>query len=171
MKIIEVDGVQVNTVKISYERPPGTNPIIQNVPDDITVLMRQCFDEEQIDYKEFFFALYLSSHRQVLGVACIGVGNEDAVIATPDEVAALALLLRARHAFIAHNHTDGSLEFSPADIEGTKDVARALNTIGCALVDHLLYTKDGVRSMKLSHPEVLGGPELHVVSIHLNPES
>ncbi len=49
---------------------------------------------------------------------------------------------------ILHNHPSGDPAPSGADVEMTRQIAKALDALGIAVHDHLVVGRDGVASFK-----------------------
>lgn len=46
----------------------------------------------------------------------------------------------------AHNHSAGSLDPSPADIDTTKQIKQAGEIVGIELLDHIIFNRSGYYS-------------------------
>jgi DNA repair protein RadC len=66
----------------------------------------------------------------------------------PREVFAPAIELRAASLIVAHNHPNGQLQPSEADIEITKRLTKSADILGIELLDHLIITKQGYFSFE-----------------------
>jgi DNA repair protein RadC len=66
----------------------------------------------------------------------------------PREVARRALELAACSVILVHNHPSGDPTPSRADIEMTREVAKALGALGIKLHDHLVVGRGEAVSMK-----------------------
>ncbi|WP_275427902.1 JAB domain-containing protein, partial [Stenotrophomonas maltophilia] len=64
------------------------------------------------------------------------------------EVAADAIAFHAFAVVMAHNHPSGDPTPSRADRETTERLARALDTLGVRLLDHLVIAARGVTSFR-----------------------
>ena len=50
---------------------------------------------------------------------------------------------RASGIILAHNHPEGTLEPSPADVEVTRQIKHAGEIIGIQLLDHIIFNRSG----------------------------
>ena len=50
---------------------------------------------------------------------------------------------RASGIIVAHNHPEGTLDPSPADVEVTRQIKQAGEHIGIALLDHIIFNRTG----------------------------
>ncbi|MCE4150440.1 JAB domain-containing protein [Wolbachia endosymbiont of Drosophila melanogaster] len=64
------------------------------------------------------------------------------------EVTRKALIRKATSIIISHNHPEGRLKPSDEDEAVTKDLAKACQTIGIRLLDHIIITSVGYFSFK-----------------------
>lgn len=90
----------------------------------------------------------LDAGLRPLEVSVISVGSTRFSVVDPKDIARRALLAGAAAVALAHNHPSGTTAASPQDVEVTKLVGAALRTVGVTLVDHLIVTTLGHRSMR-----------------------
>jgi DNA repair protein RadC len=64
----------------------------------------------------------------------------------PREVFAEALVDRAAAVVVAHNHPSGNVEPSAEDREVTARLQKAGNTLGIAMLDHIIFSQEGYYS-------------------------
>lgn len=98
--------------------------------------------------KEHFVVLYLNARNQLIHKDTISVGTLNASLVHPREVFKPAVEHLAAGIIIAHNHPSGDLNPSDADLALTKRLAEAGKLMGVELLDHLIITKDGFKSLK-----------------------
>jgi DNA repair protein RadC len=90
---------------------------------------------------EAFYALYLSTKNDVIGIQMISKGTLNASLVHPREVFKGAFLANAHSVILAHNHPSGNVEPSSAD----KTVTEALVGAGKLLdVHHVIIGSSGV---------------------------
>ena len=75
-------------------------------------------------------------------------GTVDHTPVYPREIMKRALELGASAVILVHNHPSGDPTPSRADIEITKEVARAAQALGVQLHDHLIVGRSGHTSFK-----------------------
>lgn len=97
--------------------------------------------------KEQLRGLYLNSRYQVIHEEVISVGSLTSNIVHPREVFKPALEYNAAAVIIAHNHPSGRLEATHSDLETTERLLVASKIMGIDLLDHLIITKDGYKSI------------------------
>ncbi|HSX05231.1 MAG TPA: DNA repair protein RadC [Candidatus Saccharimonadales bacterium] len=97
--------------------------------------------------KEQLRGLYLGAQYQVVHNEVISIGSLSSNIVHPREVFQPAIMRGAVAILIAHNHPSGSLEPSAADIEVTQQLRAAGKILGIELLDHLIITSDGYKSV------------------------
>ncbi len=90
--------------------------------------------------KETLFLLYLDSRDQLIGYRAIA-GTVDRAPIFVREVVEDALLRHACSVVAAHNHPSGICEPTGDDINLIGALARALDSVGIKLADHLVITK------------------------------
>lgn len=97
--------------------------------------------------QEYFICLTLDGANRLIDKRVISIGTLTASLVHPREVFADAIADRAASIIVAHNHPSGSLKPSPADLDITQRLKQAGEIIGIELIDHLILTKDGFRSL------------------------
>ncbi len=101
---------------------------------------RAVLQHEQI---EQFRILFLDRKNQVLADEQQQRGTVDHTPVYPREVVKRALELNAAALILVHNHPSGDPTPSRADIEMTREVAKAAATMGIAVHDHLIIGRKG----------------------------
>lgn len=97
--------------------------------------------------KEHLRGIFLNAHYQVVHDEIISIGTVDANIVHPREVFRPAISCSAAGVVLVHNHPSGILEPSAEDRRVTKQIKEAGSLIGIELVDHLIVTADGFKSI------------------------
>ena len=87
---------------------------------------------------EKFMVIYLNSQNEVITDEIMSSGTVDRTAIFPREIAKHALQYRATALIIVHNHPTGQLRPSKADIEMTRQVKEALQTVAVTLHDHII---------------------------------
>ena len=98
---------------------------------------------------EILAFVYLDDDQRVLGLRHARSESVDTLDLPIRAVAADALAFGAAAVVMAHNHPSGDPTPSNADREATRLLARALDTLGVRLVDHLVVATGGVSSFRL----------------------
>jgi len=116
-------------------------------PADVLPLIRHFADRKQ----EHFLSVTVNGANEVLSVRVVSVGLVDRSLVHPREVFADVMSDRASGIIVAHNHPEGNLEPSQADIKVTQQVKQAGEIIGIPLLDHIIFNKKGYYSMLEHH--------------------
>lgn len=129
----------VNEIKLSYTRKGNSEKLVSNSRDAVDVF-RQHFDSDEIDYRESFFALYLSQNNKVLGIRKISESGISSTIVDVRIIMQTALLCNASSLIVAHNHPSGNLKPSAEDLKITQHLKDASEFLNIKLLDHCILT-------------------------------
>lgn len=99
---------------------------------------------------EEFRVLYLDKKNLLVAEETHQRGTVDHTPVYPREVVRKALEHGASAMIMVHNHPSGDTTPSKADIEMTKEVAKAAATLGIVLHDHVIVGRGGHTSFKAS---------------------
>jgi DNA repair protein RadC len=133
------------TVSLNYDYPAYSRPILE--PLGMYKLFRQLFPMDEIQLRESMYAVYMSMSNRPIGWQRISVGCSAATLMNMKLVLGTAIKCNATGIVLCHNHPSGSLEFSDADKAITEKLQEAAKLFDMNLLDHILITKDGWRSM------------------------
>lgn len=97
---------------------------------------------------ERFHALFVDHNRSYLGDAPLGLGGNGRLSLRMRDLFSKALLCGANGILVAHNHPSGQCRPSRADIISTRRLETVATALDIELVDHLIFTKDAVYSMR-----------------------
>ena len=97
--------------------------------------------------KEHLRGIYLNGHYQVIHDEVISIGTVDANIVHPREIFRPAISVGAAAVILVHNHPSEILSPSSEDILVTEQVAKVGELMGIELVDHIIVSKNGYRSI------------------------
>jgi DNA repair protein RadC len=117
-------------------------PIIDS-PEKAVEQLADIRDKKQ----EYFVCLTLDGANRLIAKRVITIGTLTASLVHPREVFAEAVTDRAASIIVAHNHPSGNLEPSQADRDVTERLQNAGELLGISLVDHVIITKAGYRSI------------------------
>jgi len=92
--------------------------------------------------------VYLDREQRVLGMRQSRSAAHDTHDVPVRDIVIDALGFGAAGVVMAHNHPSGDATPSAADREATRRVARALDTLGVRLLDHLVVTRNGATSFR-----------------------
>jgi DNA repair protein RadC len=111
-------------------------------PADILPLIRNYADRKQ----EHFLSITINGANEVLNIRVVTIGLVDRTPVHPREVFAEVMADRASGVILAHNHPEGSLEPSPADVDVTRQIKQAGEIVGIQLLDHIIFNRSGYYS-------------------------
>jgi len=111
---------------------------------DVYDELREYSDKKQ----EYFLALYLDGAHNICQKRVITIGTLTQSLVHPREVFAPAVENRCASIIVAHNHPSGSLEPSGADLHITQKLKQSGEILGIELLDHIIFSKDGFKSLK-----------------------
>jgi len=111
-------------------------------PPDVLPLIRHYADRKQ----EHFLCVSLNGANEVIATRVVSVGLVNRTQVHPREVFADPITDRATAVIIAHNHPSGGLAPSEEDIEITKRLKAAGETLGIKLLDHIIFNHKGYYS-------------------------
>ena len=113
-------------------RPEG---IKISLPKEVLPLIRHYADREQ----EHFICISLNGANEVIASRVVSVGLINKTQVHPREVFADPITDRASTIIVAHNHPSGGLTPSKEDIEITRQLKAAGETLGIKLLDHIIF--------------------------------
>jgi len=131
----------VNEIKLSYSRKGNAEKTVIN-SYEVSEVFRAHFDNEQIDYKESFYVLYLDQRNKVLGIKKTSECGISSTMVDVRIVMQGALLCNASAIVVCHNHPSGNLTPSSSDIKMTKKIEEAAKVLDFNLLDHIILTSD-----------------------------
>ncbi|MBN1664818.1 MAG: DNA repair protein RadC [Deltaproteobacteria bacterium] len=111
-------------------------------PPDVLPLIRHMADRKQ----EHFLCVSLNGANEVIATRTVSVGLVNKTQVHPREVFADPITDRASAVIVAHNHPTGNLTPSKDDVEITKELKRAGETLGIKLLDHIIFSHKGYYS-------------------------
>lgn len=98
--------------------------------------------------EEHFLIYYLSEAGKILKSEIFTHGERRSVSIDRDKLVATAAKCGATYVAMGHNHPNGSLLPSDADIDSTNRIAQALGMVGIRLADHLIVSEYEYHSMR-----------------------
>ena len=142
----ENNETTVHEVEIHYKRPLVDSMTSIKDSKSASQAVRDFANEETLDHKEFFWAMYLTPMNKILAICELSKGSTMGTVVNIKEIVQLALRLNASNVLICHNHPSGNLCFSKADIALTKKIKKAVETMDMTLLDHIIITSEGYSS-------------------------
>ena len=155
-KVMKIDGVGENSAvlfslihacakKISWENLENRDTPVLSNKQQIVEYCRSCIGYAS---QENLLIIYLNCHGKYMTQSIEQVGTINAVMISPRDIVAKALENNASGIIMAHNHPSGDTTPSKADIEMTRQVARALKSVCIKLEDHLIISPTGHYSIR-----------------------
>lgn len=127
----------------------------------VSKVCREVFDMgDLMEEKVILFVLFGPA---VQGVFELSKGNADSAIVDMQSIFTRVFLCGGKGIILAHNHPSQSRKPSKKDIEVTRKLKQACGLMDCALIDHIIVTRDGTYSFHeqgmLDHLEQDGSDE------------
>ncbi|MCG8476922.1 MAG: DNA repair protein RadC [Cytophagales bacterium] len=132
-----VSALELGRRRKMVEQP--RNPKISCSADLHTLLQSDFMD---LTHEEFW-VVFLSRSNQVIRKERISEGGLSGTVADPRRIFKLALDYKAVSIILAHNHPSGNLRPSKADLDLTKKVKSAGESLDIQVLDHLIFTDRG----------------------------
>lgn len=135
---------QVSELTVSYKpKVKAADRYSIHYPQDAyKLLMEQAFNDDILEYKEYFKLVLLNGANKVLGITTISEGGMDGTVVDVRLIMQTALLAHSSSIILAHNHPSGQLKPSPQDDRITKKIKDAAKLMDIKLYDHLIVTRD-----------------------------
>ena len=111
-------------------------------PTDVLPLISHFADRKQ----EHFICISVNGANEVITTRVVSVGLVNKTQVHPREVFADPITDRSSAIIVAHNHPVGSLKPSKEDIEVTRRLKAAGETLGIRLLDHIIFNQKGYYS-------------------------
>jgi DNA repair protein RadC len=111
-------------------------------PGDVWPLVSHWSDRKQ----ERFICCSLNGAHELIAARVVSVGLVNRTVVHPREVFADPIMDRACAVIVAHNHPSGRLDPSQEDREITRRLKEAADTLGIALLDHVIFSGEGFYS-------------------------
>lgn len=111
--------------------------------NDAYNIFRAGWNEDHIDFRESFKAMYLNSANRLLGMFDVSSGGLTGTIADPRLIITMALKLCATRIILCHNHPSGNLRPSNTDTLLTTKIKCAATFLDITIADHLIISSEG----------------------------
>lgn len=110
--------------------------------------------------EEHFLALYLNDGCRVVKKEDFTSGKNRSVTIDRDKIVASAIKSGAKYVVLGHNHPNGIIEPSAADIDATNRIVQALGVVNISLGDHIIVSGGEHYSMKV-HGDIVDPVDLN----------
>jgi DNA repair protein RadC len=104
-------------------------------------------DELANSDREMFVSMMLTVKNDLIGVETVCIGSIVKITIAPRDVFKSAILANAVAIIVCHNHPSGDLDPSGADIYITKKLVDAGELLGIKVLDHLIISSQGYKSL------------------------
>jgi DNA repair protein RadC len=101
--------------------------------------------------REMLLSVMLTVKNDLIGVETVSIGSIISANIAPRDVFKSAILANAVSIIVCHNHPSGDLKPSAADIELTKQLIDAGELLGIKVLDHLIVSNQGYKSLRDYH--------------------
>ena len=101
--------------------------------------------------REMLLSIMLTVKNDLIGVETVSIGSITASTTTPRDIFKSAILANAVAIIVCHNHPSGELVPSKNDIELTKQLIAAGELLGIKVLDHLIVSDQGYKSLRDHH--------------------
>ena len=101
--------------------------------------------------REILLSVMLTVKNDLIGVETVSIGSVTASTTTPRDVFKSAILANAVAIIVCHNHPSGELIPSNEDIKITKQLIAAGELLGIKVLDHLIVSNQGYKSLRDYH--------------------
>jgi len=108
-------------------------------PADVWPIVAHWSDRKQ----ERFICCSLNGAHELIAARVVSIGLVNRTVVHPREVYADPITDRACAVIVAHNHPSGRLVPSAEDRDITARLKSAADTLGIALLDHLIFSSEG----------------------------
>ena len=153
-RLMEVDGVgtsvavHLKIIEAAAQRLARSQVIGRPALSSWAALLDYCTAAMARGSKEEFRVLFLDRKNVLIADEVQSSGTVDHTPVYPREILKRALELSASAIILVHNHPSGDPTPSRADIEMTRDIAKAASALGITLHDHLVIGRKGHASFK-----------------------
>ena len=134
----------VAEIEIHYKskvKPSERKKISQS--KDCADIFKTIFDYNTIEYREYFYAMYLNRANKILAVLQISAGGISGTVADAKMIFQGALKLNATCIICCHNHPSGNVQPSEADIKLSRKLKEGAKLLDMDLLDSLIINSEG----------------------------
>jgi DNA repair protein RadC len=153
-RLLEMDGVgesvaaHLKIVEAAAQRLARARVIGRPALSSWAALLDYCTAAMARGAKEEFRVLFLDRKNVLVADEVQSKGTIDHAPVYPREIVKRALELSATAIILVHNHPSGDPTPSKADIDMTRDIAKAALALGITVHDHLVIGRKGHASFK-----------------------
>lgn len=160
IELTKLDGIgEIKAIKLKTIAEICRRINIQSISKRVEVI--NCPNdvyEVTSEYKklpqENFILICLNTKNQILSKKIIFVGTLNSVNIHPREIFKEAIASNSNQIVVVHNHPSGDLTPSQEDLEVTKCLYDCSLILGIVLVDHVIISTEGYKSIRKIHPHL-----------------
>ena len=119
-----------------------------HTPEKVVRFITDRLPELTKEAREHFLVVLLNTNLEPIDLVVVSIGTLDNSLVHPREVFRPAIASSANSIILAHNHPSGNLEPSQQDLAITRQLVEAGKLIQIAVLDHLIISAAGFRSLK-----------------------
>ena len=146
----ELPAVQLygsSEIELHYKRPFFNTMISICSAEQANEILRSFINPNQIDLKEHFWLLTLTSANRLISITESTIGTTNGVVVNIKEILQIALKTNCTGIIVAHSHPSGSLKASVTDKRHTNRLKQACQLLDITLLDHLIITSESFVSL------------------------
>ena len=158
-RLMEVDGIKENTAtlikfieystkKLSWQNLAYEDSAFITTTDALIEFCRCAMGYSDV---EVLRTIYVDTKLKVIDTEILQKGTVSSVNINPREIVVQALKKNASGVIMVHNHPSGDPRPSNNDIDATKRVKEACETVGIKLHEHLIITPSSYYSFSQRH--------------------
>ncbi len=118
-----------------------SQPISITDTEQCAKFARSVYDDDNINWIESAFCLFLNQANRVLGYIKISSGGISSTLIDPRVVFQAALLANASAIILTHNHPSGKVLPGTLDLEITYKLQNAAQYLDIKFLDHIIITQ------------------------------
>ena len=158
-KLIEIDGIKessavlIKFVEFAAKKLSWQNLAFEDSPfiSSTDALIEFCRCSMGYNDVEVFRLIYLDAKLKIIATEILQKGSVSSVTISARDVVTSALRKNAVGVIMVHNHPTGDPRPSKNDIEATKKVRDACETVGIRLYEHIIITPSDYYSFAEHH--------------------
>lgn len=135
----------ISALMARYQSAVATGPPLLESAEQLYRLILPHFQDQETERVCVFL---LDERLRLLSAALMAQGGRAAVSCSVRRVLELAVNHKARGVVLAHNHPDGSPDFSKDDLASTGKLFQELSLVGIPLIDHFLLADSRIISLR-----------------------
>ncbi|PZD78535.1 RadC family protein [Mesonia sp. K7] len=138
--------MKVAEISVSYSNGNKDKAKITQSRDAFQLALEH-WNKDTIELQEEVKVLLLNRANVVIGIFDVSKGGISSCIIDIKLILSVALKSIASAIIIMHNHPSGNLKPSQQDVDMTRKLSSACNTVELKLLDHLIITKEDYYSL------------------------